>query len=442
MAQARLILVLSGLLILSACSGADVEQAATSFHSGYADSTKAISNRTSALASVERTTSTFNLYAEQNAAIGDSSLVGDFASYVCFPEPSGLDKIDAGLATLGIANTVVDPANITPDKSLPAKIKGIFNATKDFPPLKPANSPLSDNVTFCKSVVSAYLTLKPGDLPSLERPSKESTAAVLVALPALISVVEAVWKATDTAAGFVEEEARADKLKRYVKAQDTQKTVWTAFSQIYTIDTAANNFCTQDAHANLCTPSVVTPPKPPKNGADGTAATSSASSDAAATTGSDSTNETPPAGSGKADASKPACFAQIDQQLYQVPEYRTIMDSVTIVERWSNLRLAWYSYYSLRRAPPSVDKVQRRQQLDQAISDYFAVPATGDIAGAMVQAWAKLTYLANDCLTSAQVLGELEVFAQNANSVLNSAKSISDAKDKFDSAIGPAKATK
>lgn len=420
MSLARVPLLVLALLGVAGCTAANVEKAAGSFHDGYADSIKTLSNRTTALVSSERTKNTYTLYQKQNAASGDTALVKAFAEYVCLPIPRGLQTVNSGLATLGTASSVVDPANVTPDKNLPDKVKGIFAAADDFPPLKPADSPQASGAEYCKSVILAYMALAPSDLPSLDGNQRAPVFAIL-AIPALISLVEGIWKAADSTLGLLEEEARANKLKRYIKDTDTQNTVSASFAQIYTNDQAANKFCNDTSHAVLCGPSVSMPPDTKKPKDAGTATDTSIAD---------------------SQTTQPACFAEIDQTLFSVPKYRTIMDSVTIVERWSNLRLAWYNFYALERGSADVDKVQRRQALDQSINDYLAVPATPDIARSMVQAWAQLTYMSNDCITGSEAFGELKVFAENAYSVFNSAKSVSDARDKFDSAIAPAKTAK
>ncbi|MGE8165989.1 hypothetical protein ACQKRQ_38345 [Paraburkholderia sp. NPDC080076] len=406
---------LAGCLVLAACSAGNVEQAAGNFHNGYTDATKTIANRTAALISAERTKSTFNRYGNANSVQPGSQALNDFAGYVCMSVPHGLDSMKAGLSELHQASLVVDPDNIKADKSLPGKIKGILDAAKDFEPLKASGQPTqADDKSYCEAVVAVYMSLSPKDLPSMSGNEAEPVGAF--AFTPALAIVTAAWKAMDATLGILEEQARAEKLKRYIRDQRTQDNVRNAFEETYLADVAARDFCENRKYAILCAASVskAPPPSHPEKGGTGQDAS-------------------------KADTSRRACFAEIDQTLFTVPDQKTILDSITIEERWSNLRLAWYNFYALDQKAGGVNGTQQRQALDQAVSDYLTVPATADVAGSIVQAWAKLTYMANGCLTDAEAFGELKVFAENANAVYNSAKSVSDAKDKYDTASAAAK---
>jgi hypothetical protein len=145
------------------------------------------------------------------------------------------------------------------------------------------------------------------------------------------------------------------------------------------------------------------------------------------------------------DANEKTCPARPADTYFSPPKSKTILDAITISERWSNLRIAWFSYldFTTPNVTRSRERFDRRQTLDQAIADYIATPSVSNIAGDMVQAWSKLTDLSYGCLTGDETFAALSAFASNANDVLAAAQKVSDAKDKFDSAIAPsATATK
>jgi hypothetical protein len=380
---------------LMACSGPLVQKAATSFHEGYTNSAKTLANRQAALVNFERAKLTFPRMV-QSIPMPNKEQAADFAQYAC-AQPTGLADVAAGMQALNAVDRVVSAATTVPAKNIPDLVKGLISDFGKTPAIAPPVPQQSEpQVKVCVARVTAYVMLIPGDLPDLSLAGlSPAPGAFPAALGAALVLLKVTVEAITTVLTVAEEEARAAKLKKFVADAHTQDTVQKAFATIRAGHQPTTQFC--EMHQDLCR------------------------------------GETP--GLTQADS---------------LPQPKTappsILDGITIGQRWAALWRAWLRYYDYINIPKaaafSVDgfskiEADRRQALDQAVEDYMNIPSVSDIIDAQEAAWSKLSDLANDKITPEEAFGALSAFADRAQQIFDAAKKVSDAKDTLDKALAP-----
>ena len=412
----RRALVWVGIVALTACTAPAVQDAAGKFHDGYASSAKTLANRNAALVAFYRARASETLFTP--VPVASSPRVSAFADYVCF-QPVGTESLATGIASLGQLNQVTDPAGLKADDDLFAKVSGLASALHDYPGLKPTDPASPTTVDRCRSSVLRLMSLPADDLPVPKPPQQREQGYVFApALIAAVALVKEAYTGLNLLLGKLEEEQKAKRLERLVADRDTQDRVRGAFAQLYGVDLSLNStdpaivtFCATPANQPVC------------------AAASQPAADGRP--------------SNQAAAAAAECSAR-PQNIYFDPskiKTKTLLDAITITERWDNLQTAWRAYADFSAPGATTNQVRHERQvlLDQGVADYLATPSLSNVAGDMVQAWSTLSDMSYGCLTRGEAVSALEAFTKNADAVLTEASKISDAKDKLDSALaGPA----
>jgi hypothetical protein len=382
-------------LALSGCPGAMVLKAADAFHSGHTSTANTLANRQAALVSAARTEQVYDklvvLHPLPSAKETDA-----FAAYAC-ARPTGLNGVVTGMQVVNAADSVVGKASTAPTQDIPSLTKGLIADFGNTPAVAPpAPQQTGSELQRCQKTISRYVALNPKTLPSLNEPPPPLTAAFpLPTVVAALALVQAGISGVTIVLSAAEQEARADQLKRFVLASDN--TVQAAFKQIDASNPrSVQTFCAITDNDILCESDPTT------------------------------------------DVTKSRDAAEAPKRT------PNILDGITIRERWAALWHAWLRYQDYVNMPPTrasagfADmEAQRRQALDQAIQDYMNIPNAGDIVAADRKAWNQLLAMAKGDLTADEAFGALSAFADNAQSILNAAQKVSDAKDTFDKALKP-----
>ena len=375
-------------LMIGGCTGGALINSGKAFSTSYGEASELLTQRRDAAARLSRTAQVIDVYEKRYSKLDTPEGRKRFVAYAC--DRPNLASIEAPMRALGTINGPVASAAKAPDAELVSLLIAIQGNLDDIHPPKTLTPLDNADVERCRDAVATYLELSLNELPLSTLEDRRGVAQALggAELLAAYNALLAAKKAAETVLVIVESETRADQLKRYVLDQRTQEAADEAFTALEAIDAKVETLCAR--HPALCR-------------------------EAGARSG-----------------------TQRDDAGMIKP---TTLHGITILERWSAIRMSWYRYLDMtdpafEADSPHVDEIaKRRGALDLELSAYYAIPSAPSLAAGMKKSWKELTRLCRGELTPEEAVEAFKAFYANLKATKDALEAIAKAKDDFASAV-------